>query len=194
MDQMLVRRVSGFRVAAIVLLVIATITLVKSIFVPTHSVEIINKFNLLLNLMTMAFFGFVYQYLNEKNYERLVVMGVAVAFGYYIALEAMGSYDAQIRGLSKLGVGKILDYVFLAPLFFIVAHTLFFRKSIMYFAIIIYSCAVLYNIYQVISSENVYFSSSWQEVVADGNAINLPFFGVWLNIFITIAIMCWAIV
>ena len=72
MDHRLVRRVSGFRVAAIVFVLVATITLVKSIFAPTYTSNIINQFNLLLNLITMISFASVFQYLNEKNYEILL--------------------------------------------------------------------------------------------------------------------------
>ena len=64
MDHLLVRRIAGFRVATIVFLAISAITLVKSIFVPSYGVEFLNQCNLLLNLVTMMFFGFVYQNLN----------------------------------------------------------------------------------------------------------------------------------
>ena len=194
MDHLLVRRIAGFRVAAIVFLAVSTITLIKSIFLPSYVVELINQCNLMLNLVAMVFFGFVYQKLNEKNYDLLVLVGLAVAFAYYFSVETMGSYDARLQNLSDIGVGRTLDYQFLAPLFFIVAHTLFFRKSIMYFAIIVYSGGLFLNVYEIVTSKSVYFSTVWTELIADGNAINLPFFGVWLNIYITITIMCWAVV
>ena len=194
MDHLLVRRISGFRVAAIVFLAISAITLVKSIFVPAYGVEFLNQCNLLLNLLTMVFFGYVYQNLNEKNYNVLVIFGVGTALIYYVSLETMNSYNISLQNLSDIGIGRSLDYQFLAPLFFVVAHTLFFRKSIMYFAIIVYSGALSFNVYEILTEKTVFFSTSWAETIADGNAINLPFFGIWVNIYITILIMCWAIV
>ena len=59
MDHLLVRRIAGFRVAAIVFLAVSTITLIKSIFIPSYVVEFINQCNLMLNLVTMIFFGYV---------------------------------------------------------------------------------------------------------------------------------------
>jgi len=194
MDHLLVRRVSGFRVAAIVFLVVAMITLVKSIFAPAYFSDIINQLNLLLNLTTMICFAFVYQYLNEKNYEQLVVFGLAVAFAYYLSTNIMGNYDTSIQGFSDIGIGKTLDYQFLGPLFFIVAHALFLRTSIIYYAIIVYSIALAHDVYGILSSDLVYFSSSWPDIVSNGNAINVNFFGFWVNIYITICILCWAIV
>ena len=61
MDHLLVRRIAGFRVAAVVFLAVSTITLIKSIFLPSYVVELINQCNLMLNLVAMVFFGFVYQ-------------------------------------------------------------------------------------------------------------------------------------
>ena len=194
MDHLLVRRISGFRVAAIVFLAISAITLVKSIFVPAYGVEFLNQCNLLLNLLTMVFFGYVYQNLNEKNYNVLVIFGVGTALIYYVSLETMNSYNISLQNLSDIGIGRSLDYQFLAPLFFVVAHTLFFRKSIMYFAIIVYSVALSFNVYEILTEKTVFFSTSWAETIADGNAVNLPFFGIWVNIYITIVLMCWAIV
>jgi adenylate cyclase len=194
MDHMLVRRVSGFRVAAIVFLVVAMITLVKSIFAPAYTSDIINQLNLLLNLITMISFASVFQYLNEKNYEKLVVFGMALAFAYYLSTNIMGNYDTYIQGYSEIGIGKSLDYQFLGPLFFIVAHSLFLRTSIIYYAIIVYSAALARDVYLILSSDMVYFSSYWPDIVSDGNAINVAFFGLWVNIYITICIMCWAIV
>ena len=182
MDHLLVRRISGFRVAAIVFLAISAITLVKSIFVPAYGVEFLNQCNLLLNLLTMVFFGYVYQNLNEKNYNVLVIFGVGIALIYYISLETMSSYNTSLQNLSEIGIGRSLDYQFLAPLFFVVAHTLFFRKSIMYFAIIVYSGALCFSVYEILTEKSVFFSTSWTKTIADGNAINLPFFGVWVNI------------
>ncbi len=194
MDHLLIRRISGFRVAAIVFLAISTITLVKSIFVPAYGVEFLNQCNLLLNLLTMIFFGYVYQNLNEKNYNILVIFGVGTALIYYVSIETMSSYNTSLQNLSEIGIGRSLDYQFLAPLFFVVAHTLFFRKSIIYFAIIVYSASLSLNVYKILTEKSVFFSTSWTEMIADGNAINLPFFGVWVNIYITIVLMCWAIV
>ena len=194
MDHKLVRRVSGYRVAAIVFLVVVTITLVKSIFTPAYFSDIVNQFNLLLNLLSMIFFAFIYQYLNEKNYEKLVFFGLAVAFTYYISINSMGQYDVAIQGLSDVGLGKALDYQWTAPVFFIVAHILFFRTSIIYYAIILYSSVLAYDVYKIVSSDLVYFSTSWTEVISDGNAIYVPYFGLWLNIYISIAILSWAIV
>ena len=130
MDHLLVRRIAGFQVAAIVFLAISAITLVKSIFVPAYGVEFLNQCNLLLNLLTMVFFGYVYQNLNEKNYNVLVIFGVGTALIYYVSLETMNSINISHQNLSEIGIGRSLDYQFLAPLFFVVAHTLFFRKSI----------------------------------------------------------------
>ncbi len=194
MDHMLVRQVSGFRVAAIVFLVVSLITLVKSIFAPGYSTDIINQFNLLLNLITMISFAYIYQFLNAQNYDKLVLFGLTIALGYYIALQTMQTYDIEFLGYSEIGVGRTLDYVFLAPIFFIVAHTLFFRKSIIYFALVVYSAALALDVYEVLSFENSYFSDSWPQIVRDGNAINSAWFGIWLNIYITIGIMCWAVV
>lgn len=194
MDHMLVRQVSGFRVAAIVFLVVSLITLVKSIFAPGYSTDIINQFNLLLNLITMISFAYIYQFLTAQNYDKLVLFGLTIALGYYIALQTMQAYDIKFLGYSEIGVGRTLDYVFLAPIFFIVAHTLFFRKSIIYFALVVYSAALALDVYEVLSYENSYFSDSWPQIVKDGNAINSAWFGIWLNIYITIGIMCWAVV
>ena len=194
MDHMLVRQVSGFRVAAIVFLVVSLITLVKSIFVPGYSTDIINQLNLLLNLITLISFAYIYQFLTARNYDKLVLFGLAIALAYYIALQAMQSYDITFLGHSEIGVGRALDYVFLAPIFFIVAHTLFFKKSIIYFALVIYSTALALDVYEILSFEGVYFSDSWPQLIEDGNAINTAWFGIWLNIYITIGIMCWAIV
>tara|TARA_B100001057_G_scaffold39797_1_gene35781 strand:- start:20 stop:1291 length:1272 start_codon:yes stop_codon:yes gene_type:complete len=194
MDHLLVRRIAGFRVAAIVFLAISTITLIKSIFVPSYGIEFLNQCNLLLNLLTMISFGYIYQNLNEKNYNTLVILGLGTALIYYVSLETMNSYNIRLQNLSEIGSGRSLDYQFLAPLFFVVAHTLFFRKSIMYFAIIVYSGALVLNVYEILTKEMVFLSISWAEIVADGNAINLPFFGIWVNIYVTIVIMCWAIV
>jgi hypothetical protein len=55
MDHLLVRRIAGFRVAAIVFLAVSTITLIKSIFLPSYVVELINQCNLMLNLVAMVF-------------------------------------------------------------------------------------------------------------------------------------------
>ena len=184
MDHMLVRQVSGFRVAAIVFLVVSLITLVKSIFVPGYSTDIINQLNLLLNLITLISFAYIYQFLTARNYDKLVLFGLAIALAYYIALQAMQSYDITFLGHSEIGVGRALDYVFLAPIFFIVAHTLFFKKSIIYFALVIYSTALALDVYEILSFEGVYFSDSWPQLIEDGNAINTAWFGIWLNIYI----------
>ena len=194
MDHLLVRRIAGFRVAAIVFLAISAITLVKSIFVPSYGIEFLNQCNLLLNLLTMISFGYIYLNLNERNYNVLVVFGIGTALIYYVSLETMSSYNTRLQNLSEIGLGRTLDYQFLAPLFFVVAHTLFFRKSIMYFAIIVYSGALFLNVYEILTEKSVFFSTSWMEIIEDGNAVNLPFFGIWVNIYITIIIMCWAIV
>ena len=194
MDHLLVRRIAGFRVAAIVFLAISAITLVKSIFVPSYGIEFLNQCNLLLNLLTMISFGYIYLNLNERNYNVLVVFGLGTALIYYVSLETMSSYNTRLQNLSEIGLGRTLDYQFLAPLFFVVAHTLFFRKSIMYFAIIVYSGALFLNVYEILTEQSVFFSTSWMEIIEDGNAVNLPFFGIWVNIYITIIIMCWAIV
>ena len=194
MDHLLVRRIAGFRVAAIVFLAISAITLVKSIFVPSYGIEFLNQCNLLLNLLTMISFGYIYLNLNERNYNVLVVFGLGTALIYYVSLETMSSYNTRLQNLSEIGLGRTLDYQFLAPLFFVVAHTLFFRKSIMYFAIIVYSGALFLNVYEILTEKSVFFSTSWMEIIEDGNAVNLPFFGIWVNIYITIIIMCWAIV
>ena len=194
MDHLLVRRIAGFRVAAIVFLAISAITLVKSIFVPSYGIEFLNQCNLLLNLLTMISFGYIYLNLNERNYNVLVVFGLGTALIYYVSLETMSSYNTRLQNLSEIGLGRTLDYQFLAPLFFVVAHTLFFRKSIMYFAIIVYSGALFLNVHEILTEKSVFFSTSWMEIIEDGNAVNLPFFGIWVNIYITIIIMCWAIV
>ena len=93
-----------------------------------------------------------------------------------------------------MGVGRTLDNVFLAPIFFIVAHTLFFRKSIIYFALVVYSVALALDVYEILSFQGIYFTDNWPQLIEDGNAINTAWFGIWLNIYITIGIMCWAIV
>ena len=194
MDHMLVRQVSGFRVAAIVFLVVSLITLVKSIFVPGYSTDIINQFNLLLNLITMISFAYIYQFLTAQNYDKLVMFGLAIALAYYVALQTMQAYDIEFLGHTEIGVGRTLDYVFLAPIFFIVAHTLFFRKSIIYYALVVYSAALALDVYEILSFNGIYFTDNWPQLIKDGNAINTAWFGIWLNIYITIGIMCWAIV
>ena len=130
----------------------------------------------------MVFFGYVYQALNEKNYNALVILGLGTALIYYVSLETMNAYNIKLQNLSKIGIGRSLDYQFLAPLFFVVAHTLFFRKSIMYFAIIVYSGALCFGVYGILTEKSEFFSTSWTKTIEDGNAINLPFFGVWVNI------------
>ena len=57
-----------------------------------------------------------------------------------------------------------------------------------------YSTALAKDVYEILSFENVYFTDSWPQAVEDGNAINTAWFGIWINIYITIGIMCWAIV
>ena len=72
----------------------------------------------------------------------------------------MGSYNVSLQNLSEIGLGRSLDYQFLAPLFFVVAHTLFFRKSIIYFAIIFYSGALFLNVYEILTEKSNFFSDS----------------------------------
>ena len=67
--------------------------------------------------MTTIFFGFVYQNLNGKKYDELVALGLGTALAYYVSIETMGSYNISLQNFSEIGLGRSLDYQFLALYF-----------------------------------------------------------------------------
>ena len=123
------RRVDGFRVVSVVLLFISLLNLVRWILIPTAELEVVTQGNLSLNLFSMIFFAFVYQYMSQKNYGLFLFGGILVAFAYYLIGDYLNDLDTFSRN-NNAGIGRGLDYTFLFPLVFVVISILFLRQSI----------------------------------------------------------------
>ena len=50
------------------------------------------------------------------------------------------------------------------------------------------------TMYPSIVMEETYFSDDWEVLVSDGNAINLTWLIIWINVWVIICVACWAIV
>ena len=183
------RRVDGLRVVSVVLVSISLLNLIRWIVAPTGELQIVMQGNLALNLFTMIYFSLLYQYMGQANYNYFLIGGVLTAFAYYLIGDYLNDLDSN-----SFGFGRGLDYSFLFPLVFIVLSILFLRQSIVFLFIIFFSLALAYDMYPSIVMEETYFSDDWEVLVSDGNAINLTWLIIWINVWVIICVACWAIV
>ena len=50
------------------------------------------------------------------------------------------------------------------------------------------------EIYEVVKDERTYFTSDFELLQKDGFAINLPILIVWINVWVIVSIVCWAVI
>ena len=50
------------------------------------------------------------------------------------------------------------------------------------------------EVYDVVKDERTYFTSDFELLQKDGFAINLPILIVWINVWVIVSIVCWAVI
>jgi len=113
---------------------------------------------------------------------------------YYFILDYLFELDNSFFNPTNLGLGRSVDSLFLLPIVFVVSSILFLRQSIILIAITLFSILAAYNLYEVLADDKTYLTDNWQTILEDANAINITLLTNWINIWIIVSIVCYAIV
>ena len=192
-DHKLTRRVYGLRIVTVVFGIISFFNVISTVISPTFNLDFVIKTYTLINLFYFLYFGFVYQYLTTKNYNIFLILTIFAIFIFYLSVDYLNELDNQFTRMG-LGLGRGSDQFILFPLILLIASTLFQRPQVVIMFIFFFTCILIYKYYPVIINENTFFSSDWQTILGDGNAIDTNFFGFAVNVWIIAAILCWSIV
>ena len=190
----LTRRVAGFKILLIIYLVICLLNLILAIVIPPSNFQIINQGTMLLNLIWVLVFALFLQKLNDANYKYFSIIVLFMLPTYYFILDYLFELDNSFFNPTNLGLGRSVDSLFLLPIVFVVSSILFLRQSIILIAITLFSILAAYNLYEVLADDKTYLTDNWQTILEDANAINITLLTNWINIWIIISIVCYAIV
>lgn len=188
------RRVTGLRALCIVICAICMLNLIRWILAPTAEVQFVNQGQMLLNLAYVIITGIFIQYLNSHNYRLLSIATVLLFAAYYFIVDSLNDYNSLYTNPNDIGLGRSLNIAPILPLTFLVSGMLFLRNSLILVFIAFFSGMFALDIYDVVKDERTYFTSDFEVLQKDGFAINLPVLIVWINIWVIVSIVCWAVI
>ena len=168
--------------------------LILAIGIPPSNFQIINQGTMLLNLIWVLVFALFLQKLNSVTYKYFSIIVVFMLPAYYFILNHLFELDNSFFNPDNLGLGRSVESLFLLPIVFVVCSILFLRQSIILISITLFSILSAYNLYEVLSDEKTYITDNWQTILEDGNAVNITVLTNWINVWIIVSIVCYAIV
>ena len=188
------RRVAGLRALCIVICAICMLNLIRWILAPTAEVQFVNQGQMLLNLAYVIITVVFIRYLNSQNYRLLSVATVLLFAAYYFIVDNLNDFNSVYINPSNIGLGRSLNTAPILPLTFLVSGMLFLRNSLILAFIIFFTGMFALEIYDVVKDERTYFTSDFELLQKDGFAINLPILIVWINVWVIVSIVCWAVI
>ena len=188
------RRIAGLRALCIVICAICMLNLIRWILAPTAEVQFVNQGQMLLNLAYVIITGVFIQYLNSHNYRLLSIATVLLFAAYYFIVDNLNDYNSLYINPNDIGLGRSLNTAPILPLTFLVSGMLFLRNSLILIFIAFFTGMFALEIYDVVKDERTYFTSDFELLQNDGFAINLPVLIVWINVWVIISIVCWAVI
>ncbi len=188
------RRIAGLRALCIVICAICMLNLIRWILAPTAEVQFVNQGQMLLNLAYVIITGVFIQYLNSNNYRLLSIATVLLFPAYYFIVDTLNDYNSVYINPNDIGLGRSLNIAPILPLTFLVSGMLFLRNSLILVFIVFFTGMFALEIFDVIRDERTYFTSDFELLQNDGFAINLPVLIVWINVWVIVSIVCWAVI
>ena len=188
------RRVAGLRALCIVICAICMLNLIRWILAPTAEVQFVNQGQMLLNLAYVIITVVFIRYLNSHNYRLLSVATVLLFAAYYFIVDNLNDFNSVYINPNNIGLGRSLNTAPILPLTFLVSGMLFLRNSLILAFIIFFTGMFALEIYDVVKDERTYFTSDFELLQKDGFAINLPILIVWINVWVIVSIVCWAVI
>ena len=188
------RRIAGLRALCIVICAICMLNLIRWILAPTAEVQFVNQGQMLLNLAYVIITVVFIRYLNSHNYKLLSIATVLLFAAYYFIVDNLNDFNSVSINPDNIGLGRSLNTAPILPLTFLVSGMLFLRNSLILVFITFFTGMFALEVYDVVKDERTYFTSNFELLQKDGFAINLPILIVWINVWVIVSIVCWAVI